>query len=99
MRSRLALILLALLGTTPLDVNADDDHERGLAAREAGRAMPLAELIRRVEAESPGQVLEVELEDEHGRLVYEIKLLRPGGRVVELLYDAASGAPLREGEG
>ena len=45
-----------------------------------------------------GEVLEVELEEEHGRLVYEIKLLRPGGRLAELLYDAATGEPVTEND-
>jgi uncharacterized membrane protein YkoI len=44
-------------------------------------------------------VLEVELEEERGRLVYEIKLLRPGGRLVELYYDAATGEPMAEDDG
>lgn len=42
-----------------------------------------------------GEMLEVELEDEDGRLVYELKLLAPGGAVLELLYDAASGELIR----
>ena len=65
------------------------------AAREAGRALPLVDLLARVQTEYPGaEVLEVEIEEEHGRLVYEIKLLRPGGRLAELYYDAATGQPV-----
>ena len=41
-------------------------------------------------------MLEVKIEEEHGRLVYEIKLLRPGGRLAELYYDAATGQPVAE---
>jgi uncharacterized membrane protein YkoI len=93
-------ILLAMLLTivpllaAPARSDDDDDHERVRAARQAGRVLPLAQLLARVEAKHAGEVLEVELEDGHGRLVYEIKLLRPGGRLAELHYDAATGKPL-----
>ena len=75
----------------------EHDHERIRAAREAGRVLPLVDLLARVQTEYPGaEVLEVEIEEEHGRLVYEIKLLRPGGRLAELYYDAATGQPVAE---
>ena len=37
----------------------------------------------------------MELEREDGRWVYEIKLLQPGGRLVKLEVDAATGQVLR----
>jgi uncharacterized membrane protein YkoI len=90
-----AIALLA--GAAVVRADENDDHERVRAAREAGRVLPLAGLLARVGAEHPGaEVLEVELEEEHGRLVYEIKLLRPGGRLTELYYDAATGEPVDE---
>ena len=93
----LAKTLLAFfLATVPLTLlaHAGDDHERVRAAREAGRILPLKAILERVEAGQPGEVLEVELEDEHGRFMYEIKLLRPGGRLAKLHYDAATGEPV-----
>jgi uncharacterized membrane protein YkoI len=92
--------LLAILLTTvsliaaPAWADDHDDHERVRAARKAGRVLPLAELLARVQAEQPGEVLEVELEHGHGRMIYEIKLLRPDGRLAELRYDAATGEPV-----
>jgi uncharacterized membrane protein YkoI len=84
-RTLLAMLLTAVpLVATLARANDDDDHERVRTAREAGRVLPLAQVLAKVEAEHPGEVLEVELENEHGRLVYEIKLLRPGGRLAEL---------------
>ena len=92
-----ALAASSLLGFAPAGADQEDqDHERVRAAREAGRILPLTELLARVLPGQPGEVLEVELEEEHGRLVYEIKLLRPDGRLVELYYDAASGAPVAD---
>ncbi len=42
----------------------------------------------------PGEVLEVELEREHGGLVYEIDILAQDGRVRTLIFDARTGALL-----
>ena len=89
-----AAMLLLLAVTAAARADEDNDHERVRAAREAGRILPLARLLARVQAEHPGgEVLEVELEEEekeHGRLVYEIKLLRPGGHLAELRYPTAN---------
>ena len=98
MLTRTILTMAATAALLAAPARADDDHERVRAAREAGRILPLAELLARVGAEHRGEVLEVELEDVHGRLVYEIKLLRPGGRLAELLYDAATGEPVTEND-
>ena len=92
LRIVLALVLVAL----PLaGARADeDDQERALSAREAGRALPLAGILERAQRDAPGRVLGVELEDEGGRVVYEVKVLRPDGRVRMLAYDAATGKPV-----
>jgi uncharacterized membrane protein YkoI len=48
-------------------------------------------IVRRVE---PGEVIEVELEQDHGRLAYEIEVLTPRGRVRKVTLDARTGAVL-----
>ncbi|MDR6773754.1 PepSY domain-containing protein [Azospirillum sp. BE72] len=77
--------------------SADErDHERAREAVALGRILPLEAIVERVRAEVSGDILDVELEDEHdGRLVYEIKVLAPGGRILKLEYDAATGDLLR----
>jgi uncharacterized membrane protein YkoI len=45
--------------------------------------------------EVPGDVIEVELEDEREALVYEIKILTSTGRVREVKIDARTGAVLK----
>jgi uncharacterized membrane protein YkoI len=62
----------------------------------AGEVLPLAELLRRLQPAWPGDVLELELEREDGRWVYEIKLLQPGGQVVKLDVDARTAAVLKQ---
>ena len=52
--------------------------------------------MARVAVTHPGHVLEVELEREGERWVYEFKLLQPGGGLLKLQVDAQSGQVLRQ---
>lgn len=71
---------------------ARHDHDRARHALQQGEVRPIAEILRRVAEEVPGEVIEVELERENWlgkkRWVYEIKLIAPDGRRVEVLVDA-----------
>lgn len=64
------------------------DQDRARAALQAGQVLPLKTVLERLESTHPGQVLEVELEQDGGRWIYEIKLLEPGGRLAKLKLDA-----------
>lgn len=99
-RTAMAATLLGLLGLAILAAAgaADDDHEAARAALQRGETMPLSRLLALVEAEFDGRLVEVELEREDGRLVYEVEILTPAGRLIELTYDARTGA-LLEAEG
>ena len=91
--SLLASALLALPA-----VGRDDDHDRAREALKAGQVMPLRTVLERLEREHPGQVLDIEFEEEHGRLVYEVKLLQSDGRLVKLELDARTATVLRRQE-
>ncbi len=92
-RSLLGLLVPLVLVGPP--ARADGDQDRARAAVQSGEVLPLRTLVERLAREHPGEVLEVELEREDGRWVYEIKLLQPGGRLVKLEVDAATGQVLR----
>ena len=94
--STLAFVLAMVLASPP--ALADSEQDRARAAVQAGKVLPLKTLLERLEREHPGQVLEVELEQDDGRWIYEIKLLQAGGRLVKLELDAASGAVLQRKE-
>jgi len=89
--STAALLLCGVLSVAlgPM-ARADDDHEQAHRAVQAGEVMPLRSVLERLEREHPGHVLDVELDREHGRWIYEIKLLQPGGQRVKLKLDARS---------
>jgi uncharacterized iron-regulated membrane protein len=89
------LVVLAAMLWAGQPALADGDHDRARAAVQAGEVLPLKTVLERVARSHPGEVLEVELEPEDGRWVYEIKLLQAGGRLVKLEVDAATGEVLR----
>ena len=83
------LLLAAAPGWAP--AGEGRDHDRARAAVAAGEVMPLPRLLQQVQKAYPGQVLEVELEREHGRWAYELRLLQPDGRLLKLQVDARTG--------
>jgi uncharacterized membrane protein YkoI len=88
----LALGVAAALALPP--AHADSDHDRARAAVQAGQVLPLGTVLEHLAREHPGQVLKVELEQEQGRWIYEVRQVQPGGRLVKLRLDAATGALL-----
>ncbi|MGM0594619.1 MAG: PepSY domain-containing protein [Pseudomonadota bacterium] len=86
--------LLALLFALPVTAD-DEDHERARQALEAGEILPLRTVLDRVAQDYPGEVLEIELEREDGRWVYEIKLLREGGSLLKMELDARDATLLK----
>lgn len=97
------LLLAGLLCVTLAAPAAGDDardHDRARRAVEAGDALPLSRMLERVEADFTGRLVEVELEKDDGRWIYELELLTPQGHVIELTYDAKTGVLLEtEGRG
>ncbi len=87
-------LLVGSLGLQPAWSGSKDDHNRARQAVQAGQVLPLRSVLERLEREHPGQVLEVELEQEEGRWIYEVKLLQPQGQLVKLKLDARTAALL-----
>lgn len=66
--------------------------------REAGKILPAEEILMRSRKVQPGQVVGLELEREHGRLIYEVKLIDNANRFHKLELDAATGDLLNRRE-
>ncbi|MDR2187896.1 MAG: PepSY domain-containing protein [Azonexus sp.] len=91
------LLLTGLAAATlAAPVIADDDHEMARRALAAGEILPLRAVLDRINSQYPGEVLEIELDDEKGRWVYEIKLLAANGGVRKLLIDAKDASVIAE---
>ncbi len=71
------------------------DFEMAQGAVERGEILPLAEILRQLDREHPGTVVEVELEHADGTDVYEVELITPDGRLIEVDMDAATGTILQ----
>jgi uncharacterized membrane protein YkoI len=67
------------------------DPERAAAERGRGRIVPLEQLLQTLALQLPGRAVGVELEEDDGRMVYELKWLLPDGRRVEIEVDAGTG--------
>lgn len=92
-------ILLGSLSAPTWSGHDEHDHDRAREAVASGQILPLRQVLEQIERERPGhQVLDVELEPKHGRWIYEIRLLQPGGRLQKLRLDARTGQPLRRDE-
>ncbi|MEQ1617644.1 MAG: PepSY domain-containing protein [Terricaulis sp.] len=70
------------------------DHDEAREALEHGEALPLAQILSLALRAVPGEILEIELEREHGRLLYEIEILARNGWVRKVILDARTGAVL-----
>ena len=94
-RPKIALAALLLAGLAPPAGWASDsrDHERARAAVEAGQVLPLPTLLERLRRTHPGQVLELELEREDGRWIYELEPSGSGTRLRITEYGWTDGFP------
>lgn len=57
--------------------------------------VPVEQLFEKVQKEFEGIILELELEEEDLRWIYEVKLLTPQGNVLKIDYDAKTMAVLK----
>ena len=90
------LLVCALCAPVALQAQAPErDHERARQARSSGAYVPLQTILDDALRREAGRIVDVELDEDDDE--YEIEILRPDGVVVELEYDARTGA-LRDRE-
>ena len=87
----------ALAGRDDLARAAADTRTRELALIRSSDITLVVSPVERelLQREVPGQVLEVELEQEGGRWIYEIKLITPAGQLTKVKLDARTAEVLR----
>lgn len=67
------------------------DPQRAAAERGRGRIVPLEQLLQSLAQQLPGRAVGVELHEDDGLMVYELKWLLPDGRRLEIDIDAGNG--------
>lgn len=90
-----AIVVSAILAAAPAWADGLS-AERVRALVERGEILTLEEILKRHEANVGGRIIEIEIEQNHGTYLYEIKVLRPDGRYRELKIDAQTGELARE---
>lgn len=103
MKSRYSVTLVLLLSTLSVGMSpglADkrdkkNEHNVVREALQRGEVLPLEKILTIAKEQVPGDVIEVELEDEKKALVYEIKILTSTGRVREVKIDARTGKVIK----
>lgn len=69
-----------------------DEQDRARDAVRGGQARPLGEIIARVQNVCPGTFLGASLQRQGQGYLYRVRILRPSGRRITFMVDAASGA-------
>lgn len=91
MRKRLRALVL-LIGLLPMAAWAGLNHNEVRRLREQGRIVPLARILREAARRQPGRVIEVGVDKERQRYIYDVEVLDRNGQVWLLRFDAATGA-------
>lgn len=87
----LSTLLLGLSSGLADDKDRKQEHTIVRDALQRGEVLPLVKILAIANEHVPGDVIEVELEEEKVGLVYEIKILTGNGRVREVKIDARTG--------
>jgi len=98
MKTLLLSLALAAGAISPAVVTADRDVDSKTVRQwvEEGRVLPLEDLLSRHRERIAGRLLDLEVEREHGRIVYELEVVGEDGLVREIYLDAQSGEWLGE---
>jgi hypothetical protein len=77
------------------DDDNDDDSDRARAGVSSGAILPLAAILGGVENRFGARMINAELHRKSGRLIYELELITPAGRVLGVSVDAATARVIR----
>ncbi len=101
MASIVQLVVVAVVGllSVPALAHGGDeiDYKVARELRKAGKIVAVEALLEDARRRRTGTLLEIELEREDGRYLYEIEILDDEGVVFEYYYDAQTGQFIKEG--
>ena len=78
----------------PQDVTGNE-QELALDAVRSARALPLDQIVAAARHHTSGEVIDARLIEVRGFLLYELKVIEPGGDVADLYFYARSGEIVR----
>ena len=68
--------------------DSEPDHELAREALQRKEILPLDEVLRAIRDRVPGEIVEIELEREQDRWIYEVEIIDQSGRMRDVLVDA-----------
>ncbi|KLV05442.1 hypothetical protein ABT56_12105 [Photobacterium aquae] len=84
------LLLFSSLSFAAVELEIEEDHDDVMHAVEQGLIQPYSSLQETVARQLHGRIIKVELEEDDGIWVYELKLLAPDNRIIRVEYEAKS---------
>ena len=72
-----------------------DDDQRIRQLQRSGEILSLEQIFDRARKVKPGRIVDVDLDKDNGRYIYEIELLESSGKVWEMEFDARTGELLQ----
>lgn len=94
MKSRYYILVALGMALVSLSAFSDSDNNRARDLHLRGEIVSLESLLPAIHNYGDWQILEIELEDSHDKLIYEIELLDEKGRGRKLKFDASTGEEL-----
>lgn len=88
--------LVLVAGINPQLQASDIDRDEIMHLVETGQIQSLEQILSRYPEQQFGKLLDLEVEEEHGRIEYELEFLHRDGRVIELKIDASNGEILEQ---
>jgi uncharacterized membrane protein YkoI len=85
----------AALAASPAIADRNGEHDSARRAVELGEALPLVDILAKVRHDLGGEIVGVSFKRKQDRWLYEFKVVEPGGRLVEVYVDAATGRVLK----
>lgn len=89
-----ALALLVAAGTLAFTgpASADEEKKNGKAEMAAAAKVTIEQAIKTVSTKVAGKVIEAGLEKKHNKLVWEVEVITPENKTMEVHIDADTGA-------
>lgn len=93
-----ALALIDAASAQQVSRRPRNDHEGARQAYQQGKIRSLGNLLIGLRPQLEGEVIEVDLKREDSIYIYELKILTPTGRVIEMDVNAATGERMTSGQ-
>ncbi len=83
-----AVLMMTLQPALAQEDDPEPDHELARQALQRKEILPLDQVLAAIRDRVPGEIVEIELEREKDRWIYEVEIIDEAGRMRDVLVDA-----------